>query len=305
MKAMKSEPLSRYLKPEEVKSLTQKNAWLGTWVVVKAWLSIAAIFTVVAIWTNPVTIVLAVILLGGRQLNLAIIMHDAGHHLLYRERKMNTFVGNWFAAYFLFLNTEHYAKQHSHHHGLSGTERDPDLPNFKAYPVTKSSFLRKISRDIFGITAIKFVIGLALNKTGLMEKDASHYQTIMKGIIVNFAFVGVLWSMNLTWLYWLWVGAFFTSYMLVLRIRQAAEHGSVPEPLNRDPRAHTRTTLANLFERMLFAPSKVNFHVEHHLVPNVPCYRLPALHTLLQQRGYFEAYPCTKGYGVLLNDLVA
>lgn len=302
---MKSTPLSQYIHPDELKAFTQKNPWSGTWLIVKAWLSITAIFTVVAIWTNPFTLIAAIILLGGRQLNLAIIMHDAGHHLLYRNRAMNLFVGNWFAAYFLFLNTEHYAKQHSHHHGLSGTERDPDLPNFRAYPVTKSSFFRKISRDILGITASKFILGLLLNKTGLMEKDTHHYRTVLKGVAVNLAFVALLWSIDLTWLYGLWVAAFFTSYMLVLRIRQAAEHGAVPEPLNKDPRAHTRTTCANFLERMLFAPSKVNFHVEHHLIPNVPCYRLPALHKTLRKRGYFEEYPCTQGYGVLLNDLIA
>ncbi|MCY7297155.1 fatty acid desaturase family protein [Alteromonas sp. a30] len=302
---MKTAPLSQFIKPEEVKSLTQKNAWQGAWVIAKAWLSIVAIFAVVVLWTNPISIIAAIILLGGRQLNLAIIMHDAGHHLLFKSRQANVFAGNWFAAYFLFLNTEHYAKQHSHHHGLSGTERDPDLPNFRAYPVSKASFLRKVGRDVFGITAIKFILGLILNKTGLMEKDDQHYRTVVKGVMVNVLFVAVLWSLNVTWLYALWIGAFFTSYMLVLRIRQAAEHGAVPDALNRDPRAHTRTTLANFAERLLFAPSKVNYHVEHHLIPNVPCYRLPELHKLLVERGYYQQYPVTQGYGVLMKDLIA
>lgn len=301
---MATATLSNYLKPEELKTLTTRNDWRGAWVVLKNWLMTALIFAVVAIWTNPFSIVLAIILLGGRQLNLAIIMHDAGHHLLFHKANTNTTIGNWCAAYFLLLNTEQYAKQHNHHHGFSGTEKDPDIPNFKAYPVSKISFTRKIARDIFGITAIKFIIGLMLNKTGLMEKDPQHYLTVLKGIMVNLLLAGFLWIIGFGWLYWLWVGAFLTSYMLVLRIRQAAEHGAVPNALNRDPRAHTRTTLANYIEQLIFAPSNVNYHVEHHLVPKVPCYNLPKLHKILVSRGYYQEYPVTKGYGVLLKELI-
>ncbi len=31
-----------------------------------------------------------------------------------------------------------------------------------------------------------------------------------------------------------------------------------------------------------------NLHLEHHLYPNVPCYRLPALHAWLKEQGYFD-----------------
>lgn len=149
------------------------------------------------------------------------------------------------------------------------------------------------------------MLGLMLNKTGLMEKDPQHYQTVFKGILANVLFAGLLWSIGFGWLYWLWVAAFFTSYMLVLRIRQAAEHGAVSDALNRDPRSHTRTTLANYLERLLFAPANVNYHIEHHLVPKVPCYNLPKLHQILISRNYYQDYPVTSGYGVLLKELIA
>lgn len=301
---MATTALSHFLKPEELKRLTQRSNWRGAWVIARSWIITALILTVVANWTNPATVVAAIILLGGRQLSLAIIMHDAGHQLLFKNSKANIWAGNWFAAYFLLLNTQQYAKQHNHHHGFAGTEKDPDLPNFRSYPVSKSSFTRKIARDVFGITALKFLLGLMLNRTGLMEKDPHHYQTVLKGVLVNTMFAGFLWSIGYVWLYWLWAAAFFTSYMLVLRIRQAAEHGAVPDALNRDPRAHTRTTLANAIEKLIFAPDNVNFHVEHHLVPRVPCYHLPQLHSILVSRGYYQDYPVTKGYGVLLKELI-
>ena len=296
--------LTEFLTPEEIQQFTQKSNARGAWEITKCWLMIAVILTMTALWTNPLTVVLAFFLLGGRQLHLAILMHDAGHQLLFKQAKTNITIGNWCAAYVLFLNTEHYAKQHNHHHGFAGTPKDPDLANFRAYPVERTSFSRKIARDIFGITGFKFIVGLLLNKTGLMEKDAAHYQTVLKGIALHCAIIVAASLSGVLWLYGLWMAAFFSSYMLVLRIRQAAEHGAVRDSNSRDPRDHTRTTLASWWEQLLFAPANVNYHVEHHLVPNVPCYRLRELHILLKQRGYFANHPVTSGYMPLLKELI-
>jgi fatty acid desaturase len=41
----------------------------------------------------------------------------------------------------------------------------------------------------------------------------------------------------------------------------------------------------------VLAPNNVNFHVEHHLMPSVPCWRLPALHRLLVERGFYADHP--------------
>ena len=70
-----------------------------------------------------------------------------------------------------------------------------------------------------------------------------------------------------------------------------AEHGGVPGLYERDPRGNTRTTRANLLERLVLCPNRVNFHIEHHLMPSVPCWRLPALHRLLVERGFYAGHP--------------
>jgi fatty acid desaturase len=40
--------------------------------------------------------------------------------------------------------------------------------------------------------------------------------------------------------------------------------------------------------RAVLFPHHVNYHLEHHLYPAVPHYRLPALHRLLQSKGVLE-----------------
>jgi fatty acid desaturase len=43
---------------------------------------------------------------------------------------------------------------------------------------------------------------------------------------------------------------------------------------------------------LLVAPNFVNYHVEHHMAATVPGYKLPALHKLLGERGYFDGADC-------------
>jgi len=43
-----------------------------------------------------------------------------------------------------------------------------------------------------------------------------------------------------------------------------------------------RTTLAGPIARILVAPYWVNYHLEHHMVMHVPCWRLPKMHDLLK-----------------------
>jgi fatty acid desaturase len=45
----------------------------------------------------------------------------------------------------------------------------------------------------------------------------------------------------------------------------------------------SRNVLAPWYERMLFAPHNVHYHLAHHLVPAVPFYRLPRLQKILME----------------------
>ena len=86
------------------------------------------------------------------------------------------------------------------------------------------------------------------------------------------------------WLYpVMWLLPLATWYQLISRIRNIAEHAVVPD--NDDPLRNTRTTYANLMERLLLAPYWVNYHLEHHLFMFVPCWRLPAAHRALIAAG--------------------
>jgi fatty acid desaturase len=73
----------------------------------------------------------------------------------------------------------------------------------------------------------------------------------------------------------------------------------VPDPA--DELRNTRTTLARWWERLLIAPNRVNYHLEHHLLMTVPHYHLPRLHSLLHQRGALEGACIARGYAEVLR----
>jgi fatty acid desaturase len=139
-----------------------------------------------------------------------------------------------------------------------------------------------------------------------MMRSGEGGSALRQGLIANAALLSILWLSGAAWLYLLWVAAYLTSYPLVARIRQVAEHGNVPALYELDPRGNTRTTRANWLERLILCPNKVNFHIEHHLLPSVPLWQLNALHNTLSARGFYAEYPhaVADGYWNVIKRVV-
>jgi fatty acid desaturase len=289
---------SDYLNSEELKYFTERSDLHGAWLVLFNWLSIGAIFATVATWTNPLTIVLAIALLGGRQLGLAVLMHEAGHKLLFRSQRLNEVVGQWLAAYPILGDCDAYGASHRVHHRTAGTEDDPDLPNYRDYPVSRESFMRKIKRDITGQTGLKLLAGLFTPRgRSIMMREGESSPALRQGVLVNLALFAVLLLCGVPELYLLWVVAYLTAYPLIARIRQIAEHANVPDLYDLDPRLNTRTTLARWYERPFLCPNGVNYHIEHHMLASVPCYKLKALHERLKGKGFYDGHEDSIAHG--------
>lgn len=296
-----------YLSKEELRAFCERSDWRGAWMVAHNWLMIISVFMVVALWTNPLTIILGILLLGGRQLGLAVLMHEAGHKVLFKSPKLNTTIGQWLGAYPILADCEAYGASHREHHRLAGTHDDPDLPNYEKYPIALASFRRKITRDLTGRTGSKLLIGSLSgigNRMTMRENEKTN--SARQGLLVNLLMFLSLAIAGVAELYLLWVVAYLTAYPLIARIRQLAEHANVPGLYESDPRGNTRTTRANLLERLVLAPNYVNFHIEHHLLPSVPAWRLKRLHKLLVERGFYAEHPqaIANGYWDVLKRVV-
>jgi fatty acid desaturase len=286
---------TQVLDRDEIQRFSRRSDWSAVRVVAANWLLIAAIFAAVAVWTNPLTVFLGVVLFGGRQLGLAVLMHDCGHGSMFRSWRANRFVAQWLAAAFIFGDAKAYRTKHARHHRLGGTRDDPDLQNYVSYAVARSSFRRKITRDLTGRTGLK-----ALR----FSVKALGWRGVMNWTIAQGAMFGILFIIGHGWLYLMWPAAWMTTYMVIVRIRNASEHAAVQDLFDPDPRKHTRTTYPKLWERLFFAPNYVNYHLDHHILPSVPCYKLPEFHAYLKRKGVLDGAELVDGYLNVVKKLV-
>src|SRR5215207_8402188 len=142
-----------YLTAEQARELGRKSNLVGALLLLHAWALIAAGMALFAWWPNPFTFLLGVMVIGGRQLGLAILMHDAAHGLLFANRRVNDSVGAWLCAWPVFTSLALYRPYHLQHHRFTQQAEDPDFSLSAPFPISRTSLRRKIVRDLTGQTA--------------------------------------------------------------------------------------------------------------------------------------------------------
>ena len=290
---------------DDLARVRERSTWKGLALIAHAWTLILGAIALVALWPNPLTFLLAVAIIGSRQLGLAILMHDGAHGSLAKGERLNLALSQWLCAYPLFAETRAYRRYHLQHHARTQQEDDPDLVLSAPFPITAPSYRRKFWRDISGRTGFAQRKAQVLNALGdrswPVRRRLSHFREKLGAqIAVNlvlcagFALAGVWWAYPLLWLL-----PMLTWMMVVTRIRNIAEHAVVPD--SADPLRNTRTTRANWIERLFLAPYFVNYHLEHHLLFYVPCYNLPAVHAILSRGVHAARMEVQQNYGAVMK----
>jgi fatty acid desaturase len=289
------------LTQQQLNLVTRKSSAQAWFIVLSDWVLITSALGAAALLPNPITIVFAILVIGCRQLSLGIIVHETGHQTFFESKRLNDFVGRWLSGYWVFSSKTDYMKGHLRHHQLAGTPEDPDLKNYAAYPVSRKSFRRKVWRDLSGQTGWRRLRSIGRTVIRYNTLNIEGRRVIRGGLITNLTFLGLVTLLGQPWLYLLWVAAFISTHMLSTRLRQIGEHAAVRNQQSADPRDHTRTILTRWWERLLIAPHQIGFHLEHHLLPSVPIYRLPTLHKLLVDNGYLATDLLITGYPSLVK----
>jgi fatty acid desaturase len=250
-----------------------------------------------ALW--PVLIPLSIVIIGTRQLGLFVLVHDAAHATLHRNRRVNDWVGYWLCSPSLHV----YRPYHLQHHRFVQQDEDPDLVLSAPFPISRASMARKVFRDLSGQTFVKQHFAHIATRIAARAPGESAVRLFFDGLakerrfllgnalgLAAFAAAGLAW----VWLA-MWLLPMMTWLPLVYRIRNIAEHALVARN-QADPLRQARTTRAGLIERIVVAPYWVNYHCEHHLFTSVPCWNLPRAHALLARRGVTTAMEVQPGY---------
>jgi fatty acid desaturase len=284
---------------EEWRALTARSRWRGLWLVAHCWGVIGLAMLLGTLW--PVTIPLAVLVIGTRQLGLFILMHDAAHGLLHPNRRINDAVARWFCS----SSLGEYRPYHLQHHRYVQQAEDPDLGLSAPFPISRASLKRKLLRDLSGQTFYKQRIAPLLSAPARSSPLARDSQELVRGwrfVLGNALGFAVFAAAGLGWVWLLmWLLPMATWLPLVTRIRNIAEHALVGRD-QADPLRQARTTQAGFVERALLAPYWVNYHLEHHLFTQVPCWNLPKAHALLRQRGITARMEVQPGYLTVLRQ---
>lgn len=307
----------RTLPPETLRALTRLDPVRSTLSVLTTLTVIATTIAAALTWWAPWTVIPAVIVIATQQHACFVLAHDAAHYRLYRTRWLNDLVGRGVAiAAGISMCT--YRVVHRLHHNHLYEPRDPDIALHGGYPRGRIYLLRKLGRDLAGLTAPKtyayFFGAPAINhETGVaarplddtapkLKRDARRDRWLVAAFHAGALAVAFAFGLGVEYLV-LWVLPAVTVLQAILRLRAVCEHGAVTDLGS--PLTAARTNHAPWWARWLLFPHHVSYHVEHHLYPAIPHYNLPACHRELRARGMLdgaEVRPWLDTMGLVVAD---
>jgi fatty acid desaturase len=231
-------------------------------------------------------------LLGAASYKVTVLMHECGHRTMFRSRRANRVVGLVCGA-LLGVNFDTVAKAHWDHHRLCGTDEDTGDNDYLTLQfAAPSTLVRHLLMPLTGVTFARMLLGgLAPTREkngGEAGGSFSHAGVLASIVAVQLALAWLATGFGRWWLLALvyplsamTLGLFFS------RVRAFCEHVSA----FREPGAcSVRTHVPNWFDRCFFYTLNMNYHVEHHLYPQIPACRLPVIHRELAGVGYFDRH---------------
>ena len=324
--------------PAQWQRLSERSRWRGLWLVAHCWgvIGLAMLAAARWPWLTPV----AVAVVGTRQLGLFILMHDAAHGLLHPNRRVNDWVGHWLCSSSLRDYRPYHLQHHRYvqqpedpdlvlsapfpisraslrrklWRDLSGQTfyKQRVQPALARWRAARAAGTGRVARpevldgQVAGAATGRPAGAAAAAGHGApgsspfardaqeVARDRRFWLGNLTGFLV-FAAAGQAW----VWLA-LWALPMVCWLPMVTRIRNIAEHALVGTG-QADPLRQARTTHAGWLARAFLAPYWVNFHNEHHLFTNLPCWQLPQAHALLRASGTTARMEVQPGYRRVLQ----
>ncbi|HEX9104356.1 MAG TPA: fatty acid desaturase, partial [Polyangia bacterium] len=235
----------------------------------------------------------AIVGVAGAQHGLAVLAHEAAHYRLYKARRLNDLAGKLCAAP-LGLSMLTYRAIHRIHHNHLYEPIDPDLALMAGYPRGRGYLLRKLAKDLAGITVVKNYYYFVGKPQGVRRLDdtspalrAAAARERKLVALANIAFIALSIYMGFwRWYLLLWLLPLVTLLQAILRLRAIMEHGAVDDTTT--PLKAARTNFVPFYLYWILFPHDVHYHIEHHLYPSIPHYRLAECHRRLAARGALD-----------------
>jgi fatty acid desaturase len=223
----------------------------------------------------------AFVLMTPMHVRFNILMHEAAHKLLFNNKRVNDFVGQWIVAYPAFSPIGVYRRAHFAHHREEFGPEEPDIPFYAGYRTTTEVLRRRLIRDAFGNSGWK---NLKPILRGL--KSASSRPVAGRILLMQLPMFAIVWAASGQWYAYivLWLAPWMTGWRFINRLRAIAEHGGLGASADR--RRTTHDVHQSLLARFWMVPFNTGWHLAHHVDMGIPWRNLPAFHRELVAAGY-------------------
>ena len=279
----------------EVRRLSQTSNWHSVCMIAFQWGLIALACWAAVASGHWLVYVLAAFVIASRQQALGILVHDASHYLLFSNHAVNDVVADLFLAFPVGLSTTLYRSTHLLHHRHANSPQDPDVliagndPDWR-WPKTRWGCLRLLLMSLFALNLQRAAgVYMRWNPGSNLFRPLSPAFPL-RARLLWFGSTIVVFGLVAWFNVWipallLWVLPSITILNVISRIRATAEHVLTPSTHELNS---TRTVIPAWWERWLIAPLGINHHLEHHLFPSVPGYKLDELHRQLMRDEEFR-----------------
>lgn len=227
-----------------------------------------------------------VVLLGCMFAHASELQHQTLHGLGFRGRRANTAAGIALGVPML-VSFAAYRAAHLRHHRDLGTPWNQEFFDYgDQYGADgEGPGLRRLLGWLARFAMIYFWRGFAENVVRTLRGKNFEGESVTTSrrirrdyyiiLAVIAGMVGLSVAVNPLLIVWTWLAPLVLVTAPVHAAIELPEHFRC-ETSTEDPFANTRTIRSNRL--MMWFTNGNNFHVEHHLVPNMPIERLPAVH---------------------------
>jgi fatty acid desaturase len=296
--------LDRSALAQTIRELSVLQPWRSIWAIASQWLVIAAAVAASLIWRHWPVYVVAGIVIATRQHALGVLVHEAAHYRLFRRRDFGDVISDFFLAFPSGISTSVYRGHHFEHHKFVNTNNDPNIQLVAGdedwlWPKLPWECAKIFAHDLIGINCHYMANTLwSWSPWNLTKWERLRVILFVAALVTTLTLIG---GWKLFFILWILPGA--TTLTLINRMRNLAEHYGVENENELNASRHVQPIW---WERLIFAPCNICYHLEHHLFPSVPFYNLPQLHARLMQQDVFRAQAhLTQSYTGIAKGVIA
>lgn len=218
-------------------------------------------------------------LIAALQNHLQILLHEGVHFQIHPNRKWNEKLTEIFCAIPFLGLLRHYRHFHFlHHRHLTNAEKDPEIEfyfeqGYQFKKKTRRGLAKMLFLDFCGYHYFQFFVSYNRylyheSRAGRIEK-MSQYEWISCLLVAIIVIVLIVFDTSFELVFY-WFLPQFTFLFLFLKLQGYGEHGERSVNAEQSTYFHEFGWLTRFF----IYPLNSHLHLEHHLYPSVPWYRL-------------------------------